>query len=310
MRPGYLTSAYSTMISEGFASGTSRLRLVFFLFFLWVLAAALPSHGAGAAREETGAPAARHAKAFPFDRGESVVYRGSWIGIPVASAEIQTTPLLINGRKYYHARVRASTWKYLELIWKMRDFVESVFDSETMQPRRFVFRQRENRKKTDTTATFDPDSKKWTVRRREGAKVKDFEFVSHSTLDPISAVYWARSLDFKIGDTLRLEVFGGKSRYLVMLDVVGKEQVTVGDNSFDAYRIVPHVWNISGSGYADRVREATVWISADKGRRPLKIVTQVFIGSVSIELVEEKSLGAREVKDGGQMGRAEKGTRG
>jgi hypothetical protein len=277
------------MISKRFASGARGRRLVSFLFFLCVLRRALLSCGAGAALGETDALVAHHAKAFPLDAAESAVYQGSWIGIPVASAEIQTTPLLINGRKFYHARVQASTWKYLELIWKMRDTVESVFDSETMQPHRFVFRQRENRKKIDTTALFDPNTKKWAVHRRDGAKVKDFEFVSQHTLDPISAVYLARSLDFKIGDTLRLEVFGGKSRYLVMLDIVGKERITVRNNSFEAYRIVPRMWNISSSGYADRVRHATVWISADERRRPLKIVTQVFIGSVSIELVEEKS---------------------
>ena len=228
-------------------------------------------------------------KFFPFDKGEKAFYQGSWLGIPVASAEIETMPVLMNGKKFYQAKVQASTWKYLELIWKMRDSIESVFDSQTMQPQRFVFHQRENRKKIDTTASFDPNTKKWSVDRQDGKKVNHFEFVSQSTLDPISAVYLARSVDFKIGDTLRLEVFGGKSRYLVMLDIVGKEPITVRDNKFEAYRIVPRVWNITSSGYAERVRQATVWISADEKRKPLKIVSQAFIGSVSIELVAEKS---------------------
>lgn len=228
-------------------------------------------------------------KFYPFDKGERAVYRGSWLGIPVASAEIQTVPLFMNGKKYYHATLQASTSKYLEFVWKMRDSVESVFDSQTMQPHRFVFRQRENRKNTDTTASFDPATQKWSVRRQEGAKIRDFDFTSDNTLDPISAVYLARSVDFKIGDTLRLEVFGGKSRYLVLLDVVSKERITIGDNSLDAYKIVPRVQNLSREGYAERVREVTVWISADDRRRPVRIVTQAFIGNVIIELMEEKS---------------------
>jgi hypothetical protein len=257
------------------------------MFFLAV-AIVFRAH-AGAPRMESSAQTPQyHPKFYPFDKGESAIFQGSWLGIPVASAEIQTTPVFMNGKKFYHAKLQASTWKYLELVWKMRDSVESVFDSQTMRPHRFVFHQRENRRKTDTTASFDPNTHKWSVQRQEGAKVKDFEFVSQSTMDPISAVYLVRSLDFKIGDTLRLEVFGGKSRYLVLLDVVSKERIEVRSHSFDAYKIVPRVWNIGSEGYAERMRQSTVWISADDKRTPLKIVSQAFVGSVSIELVEEK----------------------
>ena len=169
----------------------------------------------------------------------------------------------------------------------MRDSIESVFDPESLRPRRFVFRQRENRKRTDTTALFDAGSKRWTVRRQEGMKVLDYDFFSQNTFDPISAVYLARSLDFEVGDAPRLEVFGGKSRYLVTLSVEGRERVSLGSGDFDAYRIVPRVTNLAKSGYAKRVREATVWISADHRRMPLKMSSRVFIGSVNIEMVEK-----------------------
>lgn len=224
---------------------------------------------------------------YPFDGGERTEYRASWNGIPVASAEIQSAPLFIEGKKFYRVKVQARTWRYLELIWKMRDVIESTFEAKTLYPRRFIFRQRENRKKIDTTADFDPVGKKWIVSRQQGATIKHFEFVSQHTMDPISAVYLARSLDFKVGDTLRMEVFGGNSRYLVIMDIIGREQVTVKAAVFEAYKIVPRVMNLTSSGYAGRVRQATIWISADEKRRPLKIVSQVFIGYVSIELVDE-----------------------
>lgn len=234
-------------------------------------------------------PGEQHRAQFYLNGSESAQYRASWNGIPIASAEVQAAPLLINGSRFYEVKIQASTWRYLDLVWKMRDSIESVFDAETLHPRRFVFRQRENRKRIDTIALFDPGNKKWVVHRQQGAKVKDYEFVSQHTLDPISAVYLARSLDFRIGDTLRMEVFGGKSRYLVILNIVGQERITVAAGDFDAYKISPRVLNLSRSGYAGRVRQATVWISADEKRRPLKIVSEVFIGSVSIEMVEAKS---------------------
>ena len=234
-------------------------------------------------------PARQTGHFYPFEVGESALYEASWSGIPVASAEIHASSMLVHGKRFYEVKVQARTWRYLELIWKMRDSIESVFEAQTFQPHRFVFRQRENRKKVDTTALFDPGAKKWVVHRRQGDKIKEYEFVSSRTFDPISATYLARSLDWKVGDTLQIEVFGGGSRYLVTLDVVGKEPITVKAGVFDAYKIIPRVANLARSGYAARVREATAWISADERRRPLKMISQVFIGSVSIEMVGEKS---------------------
>ncbi|MBI4487601.1 MAG: DUF3108 domain-containing protein [Deltaproteobacteria bacterium] len=225
---------------------------------------------------------------YPFERGESAAYWASWNGIPVASAEIHVSPVFMDGKKFYQAQIQARTWKYLELLWKMRDSIESVFEAETLRPRRFIFYQRENRKRIDTIALFDPGSKKWVVHRQQGAKIRDYEFVSQNTLDPISAVYLARSLDFKPGDKLRMDIFGGKSRYWITLDIVGQERISVKAGVFDAYKIMIRVSNLTRSGYAGRVRQATGWISADAMRKPLKMVSEIFVGSVNIEMVEEK----------------------
>jgi hypothetical protein len=221
-----------------------------------------------------------------FDGGEKASYQATWMGVPVASTEILTRPVVLDGKKFYHVTIKAESWRYLDFIFKMRDTIESTFDAETLHPRRFFFSQRENKKVIDTTAEVDPATHKWVVRRKEGKKRKDFEFVSPYTLDTISAVYMARSLDFKIGDHFELEVFGGKSRYLVTLDVIGKERVKIKTGEFDAYKIIPKIADLSKTGYAKRLREATVWITADEKRLPIKMSTQVFVGSVTIELTE------------------------
>jgi len=225
----------------------------------------------------------------PFDRGEKAYYRASWLGVPVASTEIETRPVMLDGKKYYHVTVKAESWRYLDFIFKMRDTIESTFDAETLHPRRFVFIQRENKKVIDTIAEIDPATHKWTVRRKENKRRKDFEFVSPYTLDTISAVYLARSLDFKVGDHFRLDVFGGKSRYLLTLDVAGRERVRTSQGEFDAYKIIPKVADLSKSGYAKRFREGIMWITADEKRLPIKMSTQVFVGSVTIEMTEGKS---------------------
>ena len=93
----------------------------------------------------------------------------------------------------------------------------------------------------------------------------------------------------KLGIFLLMNALIARSQYLVSLDIEGREPLSAMGKTVEAYRIVPKVVNLTRAGYASRMRQATVWISADEKRTPLKMVSQVFIGNVSIEMVAEKS---------------------
>lgn len=226
---------------------------------------------------------------YPYADGEKALYEASWNGIPVASALIQTTPISIDGKGFYQVRVEAKTSKVLDLIWRMRDTIQSTFEAKSLAPSRFVFNQRENRRITETEARYDGTNKKWLVQRQRGRKIRKFEFDSPNTLDPITAAYLARSLDFNIGDQLFFNIFGGKSRYLLELEIEGREAIEIGSKKVDAFKITPRITNITKDGYAGRVREATVWISADEKRTPLMVASKVFIGTVYIEMVSRET---------------------
>jgi hypothetical protein len=58
--------------------------------------------------------------------------------------------------------------------------------------------------------------------------------------------------------------------------------------TIEAYRIIPRVQNITKNGYASRLNEAIVWISADERRLPVKMSSKIAFGSVQMDLVEYK----------------------
>ena len=232
----------------------------------------------------TAVEAPRQAGSYSFDTVETLSYRAHWNGIPVATAEIQGAPLTMNGKALYRVEVQAKTTSVLDFIWRMRDTIASTFDAKTLQPHQFAFSQRENSRSTDTTALFDQDSSKWSVQRQRGKKLDKFDFISNNTFDPITAVYLLRRLEFKVGDRIEFEVFGGKSRYWLTLDVVGRESITLDSGPIEAYKIIPQIRNINKEGYAERMRRAVVWVSADARKIPLRAVSSVFIGSVRLEM--------------------------
>lgn len=225
-------------------------------------------------------------KFFPFDQGEKAEYRMSWNMIPVASAKVQTKPKWEQGEKFYQVNVKAKTWRILHWIWKMRDSVESVFEAKTFSPRSFIFSQSENREMVQTKILYEPNSQKWVVRRKEGDKVEGFEFVSGDTYDPISVSYLLRSLDFKVGDRLEFNLFGGHHRYLLTLDVVNQEPIKVKAGQFNAYKIESQMVKRPPSKDDGYVYRATGWISADEKRILVKAKSKAWIGSVYLELIQ------------------------
>ncbi len=228
-------------------------------------------------------------KHYPFDGGERAVYRASWNGIPVATAEIATTSQMIDGKKFYSVRVEAKTAPALDLFWKMRDTITSTIEARSLAPTRFTFSQRENQKVIDTEARFDRNAKKWFVHRDERRKIKKYEFDQPpNTIDPITAVYLARSQDFKVGDHLYFNIFGGKYRYLLDLEVERREKIQIASGSVDAFKIVPRIKNVLKQGYAERLNEASVWISADERRIPVRLSSRIFVGSIYIERIEDR----------------------
>jgi hypothetical protein len=230
-------------------------------------------------------------KFYPFEGGEKEVYRASWNGmISVATAEIHVTPMVADGKKVYQVRVEAKTSKVLDLIWKMRDTINSTFDAKALSPSHFKFSQRENSRIIDTEARYNGATKRWVVNRRQvGKKTRIYEFDSQNTLDPITAVYLARSVEFKVGDRLYFNIFGGRYRYLLELAVERKEPVEMDSGKVvEAYKIIPRIQNITKKGYAGRLNDAAVWITADERRLPVKLQSKILFGSVYLELIQDQ----------------------
>jgi hypothetical protein len=230
-------------------------------------------------------------KIVPFEAGEKGVYRASWNGMfSVATAEVQTVPTVVDGKKVFQVRVEAKTSKVLDLIWKMRDTISSTFDARALSPSRFTFNQKENSRVINTDARLDPTTKRWSVNRQQvGKRAKIYEFESQNTLDPITAVYLARSVDFKVGDRLYFKVFGGRYQYLLELFVEKKEPVALeSGKTVEAFRVIPRIQNITKNGYASRLNDATIWLSADERRLPIKLSSKIVFGSVHLELIDDK----------------------
>jgi len=57
----------------------------------------------------------------------------------------------------------------------------------------------------------------------------------------------------------------------------------------EAFKIVPRIKNVANEGYAQRLNEAAIWISADDRRLPIMMSSKIVFGSIYLEMVPESS---------------------
>lgn len=267
-----------------------HLALLLVVFVVLLNPFRAPVGFAGRTEESSGTKEPKARAFLPFEEPESVVYRATWVGIPVGEAKIKSTPVWQDGKKFYAAQIQAKTLPYLDFFFRVRDTIQSVIDADTLKPHRFVYEQRENDKTSSTVADYDPATGKWILNVKKKKRVKRHELDFADTLDPIAASYLVRSLDFKVGDELDFMVFvGGKSRYPLTLKVLEKETIGVGGHVFEAYKIISRV-ELSGDGEDPaEFREAHVWLSSDMRRILLRATSEVLLGSFNIEMIELES---------------------
>lgn len=186
-------------------------------------------------------------------------------------------------------RAVASTTGLARTLWKLDANFESAVAPDTLLP--IAVEQREAYAKTTVTTrlAFTPDT---VTRARDESpppstphKTKRFKYPR--ARDFHAAYLFARSQPLAPRDRLSFVVFAGSDGYLATLTVTKCETISFRQASYPAIRcdlalqkldrkhgLVPHT----------KFQSATIWLSDDNARLPLKARVRVFIGTVNLEL--------------------------
>ena len=211
-------------------------------------------------------------------------YHFGWKGIPAFDGTIQATRH-DDAKPWYLFRLEGKTRRWLDLIYKMRDRMEAVVDAGSLLPRAFYVRMSAPREKTDLTVRFDHRRRVAHATWVKNGRTREREIPFHRANDPVTVLYLLRSLR-RPGDEATFEVVNGKANYRVGLKVVGRERVKVPAGTFDTLVIEPTLDRPDKPHYKPKFKKMTVWVTEGDTRIPVKMRSEVFIGSVSGELVE------------------------
>ncbi|HEY3382059.1 MAG TPA: DUF3108 domain-containing protein [Vicinamibacterales bacterium] len=212
--------------------------------------------------------------ALPFAVSERSVYRIVWLtggsmsvaaGTATFTADVST----------HHFAVDVETAPWVARFFEARDRFESWTDDQLL-PLRQEQHLREGRRVIDRTTRFDHVSR--TVTTGDGPSLP----LPSGGRDGLTAFFFARTLPMVPGYRTRFPVTEGGRSYLVDLDVQQIEAVSVNGKPVEAFRVVPRFE--SAGNARQRGIQATLWLSRDAQRIPLRFDIEAPFGAFRIEL--------------------------
>ncbi len=228
----------------------------------------------------------------PFAAGEKLYFELRWGIIPAGKAVLEVASASFkDGSIGYHFSAEASTYPLIDVIYKVRDRVDSFTDRDLK--RSFFYRiENAGRRKKLSEVTFDWSSLK--AQYREGGKGREPIAILPGSLDPLSIFYAFRLRELHEGVELSSPVTDGKRCVTGNVRVLKKERISVPAGSFETYLVEPDLKHVRGVFEKSPGARLFVWVTADGHSIPVRIKSKVIVGSFVAELVSIENTNGNE----------------
>ncbi len=174
------------------------------------------------------------------------------------------------------------------LLWKFDVNYRSIVNADTLRPIESNQTESYRSKKLFTGLFFNNggvESKRVEWPNASKSKTRNFDFTN--LFDMHSALLYLRSQPLTNGSVYRVVIYPATSAYLATLTVTGREKISVRPGTYNAIKLDLRLHKIGKHFELEphrKFRRATIWISDDANRLPLRAEAQIFIGTVFGEL--------------------------
>jgi hypothetical protein len=224
---------------------------------------------------------------FAFQPEEKITYNVyySVIGIYLHAGTATFTTLgeKMQNENVYHVVADGSTNPKYDWIFKVRDRYESWFNSQDLQPVKFVRHINEGDYQKHEEVTFNQGTK--TAITNTGVYK-----VPENVQDVVSIMYYARNIDYdqyRNGDKIPFSMFLDDKVYNMYIHYMGKETVKTKYGKFKAIKLKPLL--LKGNIF-DGGENMTIWVTDDANHIPVRIESPISVGSVKVDLMQFENL--------------------
>ncbi len=226
-----------------------------------------------------------------FKTGEELHYKvvynwgPMWLESAHASFRVRSAKHL--GRSCYWLSGEGSTYPKYDWFFKVRDVFETWLDTATFKPLKFEAAINEGGKHDRHVYLFNQvQQKAYTIITRGNKSPRtDTVKTETCTIDVLTAIYYARSLDYsrcRINDTVGMSIIIDGKVYPIYVRYLGKAKYkTEKLGTYNCIKFSPLL--VEGSIFK-KGEGMTVWVSDDRNKLPLYIETPIIVGTVRVSL--------------------------
>jgi hypothetical protein len=222
-----------------------------------------------------------------FAKGETLAYTALLNELPAGDGEIRLRKERQDEREVYRVTAQARTNELVDFLFRVRGTADGMFAAAGFSPLSFRLVYSEQERPRELGVRYNPTTKTLvgTVKKRE--QIKERSEPATDVYDPVSAFYLLRSRALIPGTAHQIEVFTGKDRYRLTVQVVRKEDVQLVSGVKAALRLHLEGILLSDSSQKNQLpKETTAWVTPDDSHTPLKLESVLPIGWVVVELRE------------------------
>ena len=209
---------------------------------------------------------------------EELKYSAGFRFFPAGEAILTFSVDSLNGESVYRLTTSIKTNSLLDAFYKVRDEIQSWVNPENLSLKKTIQTIQEGNYHRNHQSIIKGDS-----IAISGNKIRD---IPGKVYDPVSFVYYLRSLDLSLGNSYKFFSYDRKKIREVIVNITEKETVRVSAGTFNCLKIEPI--SSDGNPLLKNNGQMRVWLSDDSLRLPVKIEQKTNIGTMVMKLKERK----------------------
>lgn len=217
---------------------------------------------------------------------EKLTYLISIFGIPAGKAELEAKN--VNSEVWITLRVSSNA--AISSFYPVDDLVETRhIDGRFIMT---TIKQQEGRFTSDERFSINLRKKRVSWVDNKGGRSHTVSVPTDDVFDTLSGIYFLRNRQLQVGKTETLHIFDSETYAEVPVEILRRETVRLPDlTTVNALVVQPLQ---KSAGIFRRTGDILIWMTDDAFKIPVKIVTSVALGTVTVELVSAESKGPEE----------------
>lgn len=190
----------------------------------------------------------------------------------------------------YHVAATGKTTGFARWFFKVDDYFDSYFEKDIVRPIRFVRNISEGNYKRHVEIDFDHNNQSGIMHDLL-RKTKTEISLAPNLQDLVSTFYFLRNHfdleGIKVGETASLHMIYDKKPFAFQFRFLGYENVKTKFGVVPCVKFRPYV---EEGRIFKKESGLTLWVSSDNNRIPIKVVAELSVGSLDVDLVDFKGL--------------------